>query len=329
VKERPRESRLELESLRKKLQRTTIENLGLSQVQLWKTSFRMLTITRCILPPAIPEQPVISQPPIVTEPAPPAPSASSTPAPTSSSSPLKAPAPVAVYKTLRILAPSITPDTESSVSDATASTGMTVPAPQLRQQNLFKNATENAGRNTTTPISTPPPFALTSARITEQNLVRNDTQQKRAYLKRVTPETLAKIELPLANGERAGEVVHSRTSSMKTEASSMDPLARDRDRAVSNVSTQSQRLASIKKNQFVYRDPACPGTLHGLLWEDIIPLTASAHGILSRNQQQAIIRYARDRTTLAKEHELQGKAESHQVWKTLEAMGCLAYEIRM
>ena len=65
------------------------------------------------------------------------------------------------------------------------------------------------------------------------------------------------------------------------------------------------------------------------VWQRIIAFATGAHAILSRTQQRSMLDWAMDRRTLIKEKESLGLKESAQIWKVLEATGCLAYEINI
>ena len=71
-----------------------------------------------------------------------------------------------------------------------------------------------------------------------------------------------------------------------------------------------------------------PGGLTEDLWRRIIALAVGADDVLSEKQQLSILRWAMDRGTLQKEMEVLGKPESAQIWKVLEGMGCLCYDIK-
>ena len=60
-------------------------------------------------------------------------------------------------------------------------------------------------------------------------------------------------------------------------------------------------------------------------WAYIIALATESVGIVARQQQEAVVKWAMDRGTLEKEQEILGKSESAQIWKVLESTGCLAY----
>ena len=64
-------------------------------------------------------------------------------------------------------------------------------------------------------------------------------------------------------------------------------------------------------------------------WRRIIVMAAGAENILSETQQRSILSWAMDRQTLRRERESLGLKESAQIWKVLEATGCLAYEMKM
>lgn len=64
------------------------------------------------------------------------------------------------------------------------------------------------------------------------------------------------------------------------------------------------------------------------VWLRIMAAAAGADVILSVAQQRSVIRWAMDRNSLNKEKEFLGLKGSAQIWKVLEGMGCLAYEMR-
>jgi len=48
---------------------------------------------------------------------------------------------------------------------------------------------------------------------------------------------------------------------------------------------------------------------------------------LSDSQIERIVEFAKDRATLASEAEALGKPDSVQIWKVLDGMGSLAYDL--
>ena len=64
-------------------------------------------------------------------------------------------------------------------------------------------------------------------------------------------------------------------------------------------------------------------------WRRIVAYAIDTNGIMSGTQQEAMVRWAMDRRTLAQEKESLGKPQSAQIWKVLDATGCLAYEMRV
>lgn len=71
-----------------------------------------------------------------------------------------------------------------------------------------------------------------------------------------------------------------------------------------------------------------PFGLPEALWQRILALASGAVGVVNNGQQESIIKWARDRDTLSREREALGKPERAQIWRVLEGMGCLAYEVR-
>lgn len=61
------------------------------------------------------------------------------------------------------------------------------------------------------------------------------------------------------------------------------------------------------------------------IWRVIIADAVGANGILSKEQQMTVMRYASDWNALEQEISVQGAAENQQIWKILETVGCLAY----
>ena len=96
------------------------------------------------------------------------------------------------------------------------------------------------------------------------------------------------------------------------------------------LNTLVSPLTAVRKEMLVRA--GCSGTLVGSLseevWRHILALAAGAVGVVSEAQQISILRWAKDRVTLQRERENLGKPESAQIWKVLEGMGCLAYEMR-
>lgn len=64
------------------------------------------------------------------------------------------------------------------------------------------------------------------------------------------------------------------------------------------------------------------------VWRRIMAAAAGADIIMSVAQQRSVTRWAMDRSSLNKEKEFLGLKGGAQIWKVLEGMGCLAYEMR-
>ena len=110
---------------------------------------------------------------------------------------------------------------------------------------------------------------------------------------------------------------------------SFDRLDLKMTRAVSRtgtIATEPPAMFQRPPNDNNYRSPL-PGGLDERLWARIISLACGCTGILNAEQALAVVRWARDRASLRREMEALGKAESAQVWRVLEGIGCLAYGI--
>jgi hypothetical protein len=62
-------------------------------------------------------------------------------------------------------------------------------------------------------------------------------------------------------------------------------------------------------------------------WRRILGQFAGVNGTLTADQQLSILHYAMDRRTLSKESEVLGLTFATQIWRILEATGCLTYEM--
>jgi hypothetical protein len=89
-------------------------------------------------------------------------------------------------------------------------------------------------------------------------------------------------------------------------------------------SAKDTLLTSSKGAEIVERK--LPGGLPEDLWKQIIVMTADPDGLLSSRQSSNVIDWAKTRDTLNKERGLAGKLKSLQIWRILEATGCLTYE---
>ncbi|KAK0664651.1 hypothetical protein DIS24_g257 [Lasiodiplodia hormozganensis] len=85
---------------------------------------------------------------------------------------------------------------------------------------------------------------------------------------------------------------------------------------------------AIEEEDGYERDSDLLGEIPEHVWKDILVQAAGAHHILSNAQQDAIVHYARDRTTARLEKGELGKPRPFKLWWILERMGCLAYEIK-
>ena len=63
------------------------------------------------------------------------------------------------------------------------------------------------------------------------------------------------------------------------------------------------------------------------VWRRIIALAAGADGVMSVGQQRSMLAYAMDLKTVKTENEQLGLTRANQIWKILEATGCLSYEM--
>jgi len=69
------------------------------------------------------------------------------------------------------------------------------------------------------------------------------------------------------------------------------------------------------------------GRLPEKVWVRVFAHMADPRGSLSDSQIERIVEFAKDRATLASEVEALGKPDSVQIWKVLDGMGSLAYDL--
>lgn len=72
---------------------------------------------------------------------------------------------------------------------------------------------------------------------------------------------------------------------------------------------------------------ALPGSLEMDAWIAIIALAVDPKGILSEKQHHNIVDWARSSETLAREKELSGKTKAVQIWRLLEGIECLGFDV--
>ena len=65
------------------------------------------------------------------------------------------------------------------------------------------------------------------------------------------------------------------------------------------------------------------------VWRRLVAYVVDADGVMSEEQQGAMVDWAMHKRTLAQEIESLGKPKSAQIWKVLDATDCLAYEMRI
>lgn len=134
------------------------------------------------------------------------------------------------------------------------------------------------------------------------------------------------LSIPLAPGNpnhlMFPKLPQRRKESMVSPTLAMTPLA---PAAAENPRELAVRPKSPKKS-VSYRSQL-RGGLSEATWARIVALACDGVGIVSKDQSSAVVRWARDRRSLEREMEALGKAESAQIWRVLEGMGCLAYEM--
>ncbi len=116
---------------------------------------------------------------------------------------------------------------------------------------------------------------------------------------------------------------HRRKKSVNpvTHVSDIEPFTSD------DTDILTPRAAESKSEQQLYRS-RLPYGFSEDVWMQIISYVAGADGIVNLTQQRSILRWAMDRATLSREREALGKPESAQIWRLLEGIGCLAYDVR-
>ena len=70
-----------------------------------------------------------------------------------------------------------------------------------------------------------------------------------------------------------------------------------------------------------------PGKLPEYIWHRIIAYVADPNNTMSSQQLRNVIEWGRQRETLMREKEFAGKLPSVQIWRFLEGLECLTYEV--
>lgn len=116
-------------------------------------------------------------------------------------------------------------------------------------------------------------------------------------------------------------------------ATAMTPT-RPQSKAAENITPPSQTQATRSGKGHARATPAASAPAKketwrfGLpmeLWRRIIADALGAEGILNREQQLQIMRYASDWNALANELTIKGAAEHQQIWKILDSINCFTY----
>ncbi|SLM33349.1 hypothetical protein LPUS_01823 [Lasallia pustulata] len=116
-----------------------------------------------------------------------------------------------------------------------------------------------------------------------------------------------------------------RSVNPNTHPSSFESLTSADTDTDTNTGAYSAPEAKFEQQPYRSRLP------HGFsenVWMQIISHMAGADGIVNITQQRSILRWAMDRTTLSRGREALGKPEGAQIWRLLEGIGCLAYDVR-
>lgn len=117
--------------------------------------------------------------------------------------------------------------------------------------------------------------------------------------------------------------VYRRKKSMNTNT----PISGTEPFTSADTTILTTRAAEAKSEQQPYRS-CLPYGFSEKVWMRIISHIVGADGIVNITQQRSILRWAMDRTTLSREREALGKPECAQIWRVLEGIGCLAYDVR-
>lgn len=94
-------------------------------------------------------------------------------------------------------------------------------------------------------------------------------------------------------------------------------------------SRSSAQTSSVDVTPYMSKPdpPRFVGRLPENVWVQIFTCLTDARGLLTEEQRGRIVAIAKDRATLAIEAEAMGKPDSVQIWRVLDAMGSLAYDV--
>lgn len=161
-------------------------------------------------------------------------------------------------------------------------------------------------------------------------------QLGRAGKTQVTPPTYASKLLFDRNGTAPGLYVTGESARPVTPQIFKHPFARKRQdsgsaqsRSRQGSSTAASGVSVSPLKGAISMSSAEPKIIGGLpvrAWSSILAILADPMGLLSHRQRRVVLTHGSDRRTLAMESDVLGKPESVQIWKVLEAIGCLIYD---
>ncbi|KAI9688404.1 MAG: hypothetical protein M1822_001353 [Bathelium mastoideum] len=268
------QSTSELDSKRYKVQRTTIEEIGAHQVQLWSASLIMLVKARAIL-----------------------------------------------FGT--------GPRFDSPISNESSS-NVTIETP-VRRASIASSASPSplvVPYNTPTHLSTSYLMAGSASSPSDSastvtDVTNGKSPPKAPTFKFIRPRRSSTSSRPLQHSNLSTEITQA---DIATEADGEETSVSTRDTCLGDQKQRMERLAE-QQGTDGYRDSNLPRGLPLQLWQSILAQAADAGRLLNKEQQASVVRWAQDPATLAEESRMLGKSRSMQIWKVLDGVGCLAYEI--
>ena len=162
----------------------------------------------------------------------------------------------------------------------------------------------------------------------QQETADNDFPPLPSYTARVVMAPPPHPEsVPLTAGDPNQPVTPKRVHRRKKSANPNTYPPAPEALTKTNIDGLTSDAALFEPEQQPYRS-RLPYGFSEDVWRQIISHQAGVHGILNITQQRSILRWAMDRATLNREREALGKPESAQIWRLLEGIGCLAYDVK-
>ncbi|KAI5788880.1 hypothetical protein DFH27DRAFT_213350 [Peziza echinospora] len=171
-----------------------------------------------------------------------------------------------------------------------------------------------------------------------QGMILKDEGPEQIELWRSAIKTLVLARALLLDAEPSSPIVSSSSSRNSCFDTPSSPRVSHATTTVlptspQNLSPSSYKLyrtsfhGSSTHSESLRQNNKLPGKLPEYIWHRIIAYAADSNNTMSTQQLRNVIEWGRQRETLIREKEFAGKLPSVQIWRFLEGLECLTYEV--